>query len=242
MKASLFESRLLAREDVAEGTAAFTFERPAGFEFRAGQSLSLTLVDPPETDAKGATRTFSIVSAPFEEGLTVATRLRDTAFKRVLGALPVGAPVRLRGPAGDFTLDEGSTRPAVFLAGGIGITPFVSLLRHADAKSTPRRITLVYACRRPQDAPYLDELLRLAERNPALRVVATMTAPEAAGPWVGERGRIDRAMLDRHLTGAAAPVHYLAGPPTMVNSLAILLRQRGATDADILIDAFYGYA
>src|SRR5713226_5716843 len=124
-----FTSKLIGREEVAEGTMAFRFARPAGFEFKAGQSMNVGLVDPPETDGKGNRRTFSIVSAPFEGELAVATRMRDTAFKRVLKGASAGKEVELRGPAGQFTLPPGEAAPAVFLAGGIGITPFVSMLR-----------------------------------------------------------------------------------------------------------------
>src|SRR6266480_5385319 len=126
-----YETTLSASETVAEGTMAFHFARPADFKFQAGQSMNVSLIDPPETDAKGNARTFSIVSAPHETELVVATRMRDTAFKRVLKSMPAGGRVSLRGPAGNFTLDGADTRSAVFLAGGIGITPFVSMSRQA---------------------------------------------------------------------------------------------------------------
>src|SRR5712691_7643100 len=119
-----FESQLTGREEVAEGTMAFHFAKPAGFDFKAGQSINVGLIDPPETDAKGNRRNFSIVSAPFEGELVIATRMRDTAYKRVLKTMPIGTRVHLRGPGGKFAL-ENDQRPAVFLAGGIGITPFV---------------------------------------------------------------------------------------------------------------------
>jgi len=118
---------LRKREQIAEGTIAFHFEKPAGFEFRAGQFLDWTLINPPETDAEGNTRAFSIVSAPFESDV-IATRMRDTAFKRVLRSMPLGTEVKIDGPSGSFTLHKNSAKPAVFLAGGIGITPFVSMV------------------------------------------------------------------------------------------------------------------
>src|SRR5580704_6423939 len=76
------KSKLIRREEVAEGTMAFHFEKPSGFTFKAGQSADVTLVDPPDTDAEGNTRTFSIASPPFENELVFTTRMRDTAFKR----------------------------------------------------------------------------------------------------------------------------------------------------------------
>ena len=119
----------LRRETVADGTMAFYFSRPPGFRHEAGQSLLLTLVDPPETDGEGNSRTFTIASAPHESELMIATRMRDTAFKRVLKTAPLGTTVSIDGPNGEMVLHEDVTRPAVFLAGGIGITPFLSIAR-----------------------------------------------------------------------------------------------------------------
>src|SRR5499433_1852047 len=155
---------LRKREQIAEGTIAFHFEKPAGFEFRAGQFLDWTLINPLETDAEGNTRAFSNVSAPFESDV-IATRMRDTAFKRVLRSMPLGTEVKIDGPSGSFTLHKNSAKPAVFLAGGIGITPFHSILRHAAHERLPHQLYLFYSNRRPEDAPFLDTLGNLTELN-----------------------------------------------------------------------------
>src|SRR5256886_5559722 len=119
-----YETTLTRSETVAEGTMAFHFAKPAGFKLTAGQSMDMPLIDAAETDAKGNSRTFSIVSAPYESELVISTRMRDTAFKRVLKAMPAGGRVGLRGPAGHFTLGPAHARSAGFLLGGIGGTPF----------------------------------------------------------------------------------------------------------------------
>src|SRR5258707_11226795 len=115
--------RLVRREEVAEGTVAFFFEKPVAFHFIAGQFLRFSLIDPPETDQEGDSRTFSIASAPHENDLMIATRMRDTAFKRVLKSMPLGSEIEFKGPYGRMTLHEDASQPAVFLTGGIGITP-----------------------------------------------------------------------------------------------------------------------
>jgi ferredoxin-NADP reductase len=148
--------RLKGREQVAEGTVAFHFEKPAGFEFRAGQAMDVTLLDPPESDSEGNTRTFSIASAPFESELMTATRMRDTAFKRSLSKVPLGTPVKVDSATGSLTLHKNSAKPAVFLAGGIGITPFHSIVRQADRERLPHQLYLFYSNRRPEDAAFLD--------------------------------------------------------------------------------------
>src|SRR5262249_60368327 len=122
---------LRRRDPVAEGTMAFRFDKPAGFIHRAGQTLDFTLIDPPETDAEGNTRTFSIASAPDDAEIAIATRMRGSAFKRVLGSVPLGTKVGAEGPFGSFTLHNNVSKPGVFLAGGIGITPFRSMIRDA---------------------------------------------------------------------------------------------------------------
>jgi len=127
-----YQSQLLNRVEVAEGTMAFHFEKPPGFDFKPGQSVDLTLLNPPETDSEGNVRTFSIASAPFEDQLRFATRMRDTAFKRSLKNVPLGTVVKMDSAMGSFTLHKNSAKPAVFLAGGIGITPFSSIVRQAD--------------------------------------------------------------------------------------------------------------
>ena len=168
---AVFETEFVSRNNVAEGTTAFDFLKPPGFQFKAGQSMNVTLINPPGTDGKGNSRTFSIVSAPSEGSLVVATRMRDTAFKRVLRAMPARAKLQLGTPDCQFTLDDGSIGPAVFVAGGIGITPFVSMLRQAAHDGLARKLTLFYSNRRPEDAALLGELQQLQTRNPNYRFI-----------------------------------------------------------------------
>jgi ferredoxin-NADP reductase len=161
----IFMAKLQSRQEVAEGTMAFCFEKPAGWTFVAGQFIDLTLIAPPETDAEGNTRGFSIASAPFEATIMIATRLRDTAFKRVLKTLPLGTEVKIEGPFGDLRLRRNEVQPAVVLSGGIGITPFRSILLQAAHENRSRRIFFFYGNRRPEDAPFLAEMRALEREN-----------------------------------------------------------------------------
>jgi len=175
---------LTERRLVAEGTMAFYFDKPTQFAFTPGQFVDLTLPQPSETDAAGYTRAFSIASAPQESTLMVATRLRDTAFKRELQRMPLGSTVRMEGPFGKLVLHADQTRPAVFLAGGIGITPFRSMAVQAAMQRSPHPMVLFYSNRRPEDAPFLDELQALQDKNPHYRFVGTMTEPaKSSRPW-----------------------------------------------------------
>src|SRR5258708_8409705 len=120
-----YQTGLLERSEVAEGTLAFKLEKPAGFVFRAGQSADLTLLSPRETDAEGDIRTFSIAAAPAESALMFATRLRDTAFKRNLRSMEIGATLKIDGPAGSFNLHNTSTKPPHFPPAALAIPPLL---------------------------------------------------------------------------------------------------------------------
>ena len=235
-------SKLLSRHEVAERTKAFRFEKPSNWTFKAGQALDMPLLKPSETDAEGNTRTFSIASGPQEETLMVATRMRDTAFKRVLNTMPLGSAVKIEGPFGDLTLHNNVKRTAVFLAGGIGITPFRSIVFRAAQEKLPHRIVLFYSNRRPEDAPFLDELQGLEKENPNYRLVASMTEmAKSHRSWHGEMGRIDKEMLGRYLQDAVSPIYYIAGPPEMVKGLHAMIHEAGVDDDDVRAEEFAGY-
>ena len=237
-----FICKLKDRKEVAEGTMSFQFEKPSGWAFKTGQYLDMTLLDPSEADSEGNVRSFSIASAPHEETLMVATRMRDTAFKRVLRTMPLGTAVKIEGPSGDLILQNDSTRAAVFLAGGIGITPFRSIVHWAAKEKSPNRIVLFYSNRRPEDAPFLAEIQSLEKDNPKYKLIASMTEMEKSHrPWNGETGLIDQEMLGRHLKGVVSPIYYIAGPPAMVKGLHEMLSKTGINDDDIHAEQFAGY-
>lgn len=234
--------KLLSRVEVAEGTMAFHFEKPTQFDFKPGQSADVTLPNPPETDAEGNTRTFSIASSPFETQLMFATRMRDTAFKRSLKKVPLGTEVKIDSAMGSFTLHKNSAKPAVFLAGGIGITPFLSIVRQADHDRLPHKLYLFYSNRRPEDAPFLETLQVLETSNPNFRLICTMTEmAQSKTEWKGETGLIDKEMLSRHLTTLQGPIYYSAGPPAMVTAMRKVLVGAGVDEDDIRTEEFGGY-
>lgn len=237
-----FTSKLKEREALAEGTMGFYFSKPAGFQFKSGQYLDITLVDPPETDAEGNVRSLSIASAPEDERLLVATRMRDTAFKRVLRTAPVDLEVRIDGPMGSFTLHNNSAKPAVFLAGGIGITPFSSIIRHATKAGLPHHLYLFYSNRRPEDAAFMDILNELAKTNPNFHFIPSMSEMEkSAKTWNGETGFINRDMLARYLPNFQGPIYYVAGPPAMVTAMRQMLIAAGVDEDDVRTEEFAGY-
>lgn len=208
-----YRSKLTNRTEIAERTMAFKLEKPAVFQFKAGQYADVTLLNPPQMDSQGAVRTFSIASAPYEDHLLFATRMRDSAFKRVFATVSLGTEVQLEGPMGSFTLHKNPSKPAIFLAGGIGITPFRGMLRQAAKDRLQHKLYLFYSNRRPEDAAFLDELRDLAQSNTYLLFVPSMSEMERSKvDWTGERGFINREMLAKHLPSLDGPIYYVAGP------------------------------
>lgn len=239
---TIHEVRLEGREEIAEGTMAFHFEKPTGFTFKPGQAIDVVLIDPPTTDAESARHTFSLVSAPFQVELGVATRMRNSAFKRALKSLSIGSPAKLEGPFGSLTLHNDRARPAVFIAGGIGITPFMSILRQAARDQLPQHLVLLYSNRRPEDAAFLDELQQLERQNKNFRLLATMTEMnESSRRWEGETRLIDEDLVKRIGSDLSAPIYYLAGPPSMVEAVRQTLNRASINDDDIRSEEFYGY-
>jgi ferredoxin-NADP reductase len=205
---------LREKKELANGTMAFCFGLDGQpFVFKPGQCIRITLLDPLYKDNKGNARDFSIASSPGESSLMIATRMTGSAYKRSLADLPLGSSVRVNGPYGDFLLDTDPMRPAVFLAGGIGITPFRSMIKHAIEQHSPQRLTLVYCNRTPDDAAFLDELQHWERESPNFRLIATMTqTANRSEALAGRRGYLDVRFMKDYLGDQEQPVSYVAGP------------------------------
>jgi ferredoxin-NADP reductase len=229
------------KREVAKGTLLVIFDlQGEEVDFRAGQYFWVELLDPPYDDEKGARRHISVVTSPTERGiLGLCTRLRDSAFKRSLVELPVGSEVEVEQPKGDFALPEDTEPHHVFIAGGIGITVFRSMLRYIDDTGEPYRVTLVYSNRDRESTAFLDELEELDARAHWFRLVATMTQDPA---WGGETRRIDGEMLTDVLGGdLGAYTFVVAGPPGMTEGVVETLKGTGIPEERILSDRFSGY-
>jgi ferredoxin-NADP reductase len=235
------QARIKEKREVARGTLLVTFDLlGAEVDFRPGQYFWVTLQDPPYDDEKGPRRHLSVVTSPNERGvLGLTTRLRDSAFKRSLAELPVGAEVDVEQPKGNFLLPEETDLPYVFIAGGIGITVFRSMLRYIAEERLPHRVTLVYSNRDRESAAFLDELAELERATENIRVVLTMTDDDG---WDGESRRAGPELLRDHLGAELGSFRYLiAGPPGMVDAVSEELRAAGIPDERIAADRFSGF-
>lgn len=219
---------------------AFWFRPERPLKFVAGQFADFILADPPYTDAQGNDRSFSFASSPGDEHIMIATRMRESAFKKSLRTLPIGTGVGLMGPMGSFTLHKDASRPAVFLTGGIGITPVRSIVVHATEERLAHRLYVFYSNKTRALTAFFDDFQEWSRANSNLVFVPTLDG-EQPGDWPFELGVIDEAMLRRHVPDLQRPVYYVVGPPPMVAAMRALLAKVGVDELQIRTEDFIGY-
>lgn len=227
-----WKSRLLGRRLVATNTMEFSLERPHGLELRAGQFFDIVLAAAADTPKSDHVHGFSCVNAAFEETLIAATRMRPSAFKNAIRDTPDGTDVEVIAPFGDFTLHKNEAVPAVFVIGGIGITPVLSMIKQATHDGSAHQLTLIYANRTPAEAAYLPELMQLARDNPRFKLVTIFTR---------ESGHVTADTIKQQIADIARPRYYLAGPEGMVKAMRRLLIEVGADEDNIRAEEFEGY-
>jgi ferredoxin-NADP reductase len=236
MRAQIKEKR-----EVAKGTLLVTFDLLGEeVDFAPGQYFFVTLPDVGYQDDKGLRRHITVVTSPNEKGvLGFATRMRDSAFKRSLGELPVGAEVDVESPKGNFVLPENTSRPLVFVAGGIGITVFRSMLRYIREERLPYRVTLIYSNRDRESTAFLDELREFEQALPDFRLILTMTQDPG---WKGETRKVDGKFVKDHLDEDLNRYTFLvAGPPAMAEGVQQALEEVGVQDENVIAERYSGY-
>jgi ferredoxin-NADP reductase len=234
-------ARITEKREVAEGTLLVLLDLLGEeVDFEPGQYFFVTLPDVGHEDRRGLRRHISVVTSPTERGvLGFATRLRDTAFKRTLSELPVGTEVEVEPPKGNFVLPHDTERPLVFVAGGIGITVFRSMLRYIHDERLPYRVTLVYSNRDRESAAFLDELRELEGALPDFRLVLTMTGDPA---WDGETRQVDARFVEEHFGDDLGSYTFLvAGPPAMAEGVQEALVEAGVADENVIAERYSGY-
>ncbi len=235
---------LVSREELAKNTYEYAFSTPRKPSFEAGQYLEWTLPHSPADD-RGIRRYFTIASAPSNEHLRLGVRMaaaKGSSFKRALATLPVGGKLFASQRAGDFVLPCATSAPLVWIAGGIGITPFVSMLREMLANQEKRQITLFFANVRAEDVAYRDVLAR-AEQELGVRVIYVFSEQDQVlDNATVEHGFVTEEMLHRYVSQLASAEVYLSGPSGMVTVYKHLVRSAGVPMSRIKTDYFPGFA
>lgn len=234
--------QLKKREEIAEETMAFYLDiSGTDFNFKPGQYATFTLINPPFTDEEGNMRQFSIASSPNnKEYIMIASRMRPTAFKNSLKKIKLGTKIKVSGPLGSFTLHEDSKKPAVFLAGGIGITPFRSIIEYAIQEKLSHKICLFYSNKTPKAAAFLKDLQNFAKQNKNFIFVPIITEYQGKD-WKYEFGRCNIDMVKKYVKDLKKPIFYSAGPPGMVAAMKQMLIESGIKEDNIKTEDFVGY-
>lgn len=230
------EVTVLRSQPETPSTHAVRFTKPQGFRFLPVQFVGLEF----DTDEGPIEYPMSLACSPTKDYLEFAVRRSESPWKRAFCSLEPGDEAEVDGPYGHFVLDE--ARPAVLVAGGIGITPLKGMLEYGTDKALPLDMALVYSNKSPEEIVFRRELDDLARHNPRSRILYTITRPEKAQPWDGRVGRIDAALLREAAKGLEDPVHYVCGKPEMVEGVVRLLRDLGVPPSRMRWEEFFGYA
>ncbi len=203
------------------------------------------------SDPKGPIRHFTISSSPTEDFIMFTTRIRDSPYKKRLSALEEGAKVEIRGPEGQFVLHDDYSKPAVFLSGGIGVTPFRSMIKYATDKQLPLKIIMFDSNRDPDNILFKKEFDDWTTLNKNLKIIYTVSEDKhdedqsnVNNGWKGEYGRINKAMILKYLDSTLSnnSIFYICGPPSMLKAMQSLLQDELKISKEkIKVEEFTGY-
>lgn len=239
-----FVLSFIRKVQIAKDTYSFYFSAKggpvSGWDFKPGQYIKMTL-DIKNPDARGNARFFTIASSPAEKDIMITTCLLESSFKKAFMSLKKGQEIEFRGPFGTFVLEE-DARPKIFLAGGIGITPFRAMSISARDKKITTPITLFASFRTLDDMLFYDEMRSVARKLPSFQVVYTITDSRYKDKnWAGETGRIRTSLIKKYVANYKNCVYYIVGPQKMVEELKKTVEELGIQQENIKTENFPGY-
>ena len=232
----------IKKVEVAKDTYSFYFKRPAEFNFIAGQYNRWTL-PMTATDGRGSSRFFTISSPPTDKDfLVITTKIIHSDYKKELLKLHENQEIKIFGPMGQFFMDEKNPAENVFIAGGIGITPFHSILMNAAETNSSKKLTLFASFSTTEEMIFFNELTEITKTHPNINVIYTYTKPEESQiPWNGEKGRISEKLIKKYVKDISSSIFYLVGPPPMVENTQKLLEEMKIESDHIRTEQFTGY-
>jgi ferredoxin-NADP reductase len=224
---------VLAVLDETPDIKTFRIVRPSGFDFRPGQFLTLRV----RVEGKTVQRAYSVSSAPHARGYLEFSVKRIGLVSGLLhSTVKPGTMLTVRPPAGPFTYPANDPRPLLLLAGGIGITPLISMLRHGVVQEPSRPITLLYSIRTPDDLAFRDDLAVIARRYPQVRLGITVSQGPASDRW--HHGRITPSLVRAYLPDLSNVLTYVCGPQAMIDSMKALMNELGVAQAQVRSESF----
>lgn len=208
------------------------------FSFQPGQFVRIDFAGATE-ELQKMPHYFSIASSPNNKNFfSIATFLRSTPFKQMIKKLPIGAEMEVGQPAGNFLLPKFFNQPLVFIAGGIGITPFISMLKLIKEEKLPFKITVVYSVKTLERAAYLNKLEEYEKDATNFMKTVVTTGDEN---HVGSKTRINTDLIKTKVPDLDQSLFYLAGSVGFVNSMIEILLSLEVLRSQIKTDSFSGY-
>jgi ferredoxin-NADP reductase len=235
---NIMKLKLVKKVEEAIGTKSFYWETEKEVRYDPGQYFYFTLPKLEFPDPRGATRHFTLSSSPTEIGyIQNTTRIRqESGYKKTIDSLPVGSTIEGEGPNGTFLLDDKELGPHIFIAGGIGITPFRSIIKYLSDKKLKTQINLIYSDSTPQDMPFKKELEEMAKVNPNIKIQFVFTKTD---------GRIDETKIKTYLQtwglDSSKVTWWLCGPPAMIDAMESLLGSFQIPFGHVRVEKFTGY-
>ena len=225
------------KEKVAEDTYFFYFDlAERGFVFLPGQYIDMVLPHK-DPDNRGIERSFTIASSPLDKKyLMVTTKTIKSSFKKALMDIKPLQPVKFTGPWGGFIFKEEEVFPRVFLAGGIGITTFYSMIVYAYLKKLSIPITLIASFSTREHMVFYKELSNISKENLNIKVIYTITHPDSQ--WKGEIGRISEELIKKYVSNILDKFYYIVGPPNMVSGIEEVVLKMGVPNDRVFIENF----
>jgi ferredoxin-NADP reductase len=233
----------IKKEQLTDDCYTFYFKRtPESPEFTPGQYFEIKL-DIKNPDERGDAHVFTISSSPTDrEFYTITTRIIQSTFKHRLAQLQPGELVQFDGPWNDLNFDEHDKSPHVFLAGGIGITPYHSIVKYVQEKNLDTQMILFVSWKNRNEMIF-DDFFRNANNHLENFTYVPTITDEQLNPseWDGETGRIDEVMIKKYVSQLNVSKYFFSGPPAMVSALKEIVKGMGVPSDKIIFEEFEGY-
>ena len=238
MKAQKLELTFFKKVKLTKDTYEFYFERPDKFNFRSGQYLKIFLpIENP--DIRGTSRYFTISSSPLNKShLTITTRIIRSSFKLTLNSLVSGKKIKAFGPMGYFNFNLKSEKPKLFLAGGIGITTYHSILKTLEKKKMSFNILLIVSFSKKENVIYFDELKEIESKNPKIKIIYSLTKKSFDK---FESGRINKDLIIKYCPNYLDYEIFIVGSESFEENLIKLVKDMNVVEENIFTENFPGY-
>lgn len=222
--------RITSVTSPAPDTKIFRMEPAEGsiLIFKPGQFVFLHILD--KDGRPIAKRPYSIASSPLSKHLEFCIKIRKGEVTSKLDAMAPGSVIGIEGPFGNFAYD--GQQEAGFIAGGVGIAPFMGMLRYIADTGLKGKFVLFYSAKSKDSLLYQEELAKLRKKNPGIKVVITLTRESPAG-WDGECGHLDQGMIMKHADAPEKMSWWICGPLEMVSAVRTCLVKSGKDPKDI---------